>query len=714
MNPASLNDMATLWAPAVFRACWQGALAVGVVWLLCRLPPRLSPGMRSTLWWLVCAKILLGLFAIPWLPVAVLPAEPTQPELAQQVAIATTPTDYYVKPAAGVEYTPPPMPVPMVVAAAPEPMNLQALLLLLWGGGVLVLLALAGREQLRIQRLIGQARPCEDPLLLAELTSTDGLKRLPPVLISSTLPGSLVVGLWKPKVVLAEADLADLGPTEKRALLAHELAHIRRGDLWLGMLPNIARTVFFFNPFVWLACREYELAREAACDAESLRVSGMPPADYGRLLLKLSLPPAGPALRPGVAALGVASPHARVLLRRLHGLQRLKDEGVLPQWCSLLVLALVGMLLSLTPTRARLHSLIEPPAYAPTAPMEVEKAAAMTPVIAKAVSMPEQAIQVGQPVPEDVAQTGQTAMLASAPTTIKEGQPVMKLSLKPSSQLSRTVSTAAAIATVGASTMMATKTASAQETPPIPAVPPAPAAAPVVAIPAPETPATPEVPVLAVLQARKYQYTLRMGTSYSSHVSDKSTAQGQRKLAEAQPGDCMVVDRDGKRYLITDTATLRQIKDNYAAVEAKGKQMELKGKDMEKMSAPMEALGKQMEALGKIMEARGKEMGVLGEKMGSATTEAERAAIQEQMKAIREQMKMPADDMRALGKKMREQGDKMRIPGNEMREMGNQIRAAVKEAEERMVVILDNAFKNNLAVEQAGSVGQATGEISLD
>ena len=79
--------------------------------------------------------------------------------------------------------------------------------------------------------------------------------------------------------------------------LAHEQAHLRRGDLWLGLLPSlVSGAVFFFPPARW-AVREYHLAREEACDAEALRRTGAAPAQYGRLLLRFASPALpGPAL----------------------------------------------------------------------------------------------------------------------------------------------------------------------------------------------------------------------------------------------------------------------------------------------------------------------------------------------------------------------------------------------------------------------------------
>ena len=74
-----------------------------------------------------------------------------------------------------------------------------------------------------------------------------------------------------------------------RLALAHEMAHLRRGDLWLGWVPALANALFFFHPLVWLAGREYLQARGEACDAAAVRLTGAPPDEYGRLLLRFGV-----------------------------------------------------------------------------------------------------------------------------------------------------------------------------------------------------------------------------------------------------------------------------------------------------------------------------------------------------------------------------------------------------------------------------------------
>jgi hypothetical protein len=190
------------------------------------------------------------------------------------------------------------------------------------------------------------------------------------VLVSERIDCSLVIGPWAPSVVLCRADMERLTPEELRGLLAHELAHVRRQDLWTGFLPNLARLVFFFDPLVWLACREYDLAREAACDAEALRVSGMPLAAYGRLLLKLGVTSAAataPQQRSPVGALGAVSPDGVLLRRRLQSLQSLmRGSSGLPRWRGAFLLGAAVGLLSLTPVRSSSTGTVAPGVLSPT------------------------------------------------------------------------------------------------------------------------------------------------------------------------------------------------------------------------------------------------------------------------------------------------------------------------------------------------------------
>ena len=50
-------------------------------------------------------------------------------------------------------------------------------------------------------------------------------------------------------------------------MLAHELAHLRRGDPWVARLLLVAGWLWWWNPLYWLARRRLDIEAELACDA---------------------------------------------------------------------------------------------------------------------------------------------------------------------------------------------------------------------------------------------------------------------------------------------------------------------------------------------------------------------------------------------------------------------------------------------------------------
>ena len=107
--------------------------------------------------------------------------------------------------------------------------------------------------------------------------------------ISSETATPLVVGVLRPRILLPGNGATPLSEDEERMALCHELSHVKRADLWLGLVPAAAERLFFFHPLVRLASREYLLCREAACDAAVIDTLAASPQDYARLLLSLGV-----------------------------------------------------------------------------------------------------------------------------------------------------------------------------------------------------------------------------------------------------------------------------------------------------------------------------------------------------------------------------------------------------------------------------------------
>jgi len=278
----------------VLRVSLEATAVAALVGLLCVAVPRLRAKHRAILWWLVGAKLLLGFVPLPAVKLVALPATTAIAEPANAFSgdVVTTTLS----------------PAPQR-AALVSPVRVAGWLWLL-GASLLTLAALPDWIRLRRWVLAGRVIDSDSGrLAIARARIAAGLRRSPRVLAVPGLEGPVVAGFLRPTVLVPAEDLVRLGAAELEMALAHEMAHVARGDLWLGLVPALARRIFFFHPAAWLAEREYAIAREAACDEAVLARHGSDPFLYGRLLLQLT------TRRPMQTAIPL-SPHS-MLRRRL-------------------------------------------------------------------------------------------------------------------------------------------------------------------------------------------------------------------------------------------------------------------------------------------------------------------------------------------------------------------------------------------------------------
>lgn len=125
--------------------------------------------------------------------------------------------------------------------------------------------------------------------VVADVCRRVGLKRMPTVRISDEAPAPYIYGIRQPTLVLSRRQL--VRPDELEAVVLHEIAHLRRGDLFVRYVQWIAGTWLFFWPVVAWVNRRIDLAREAACDEWALRHGRLSAGEYSRCLLR--------ALQPG-------------------------------------------------------------------------------------------------------------------------------------------------------------------------------------------------------------------------------------------------------------------------------------------------------------------------------------------------------------------------------------------------------------------------------
>ncbi|MFI4851126.1 MAG: M56 family metallopeptidase [Gimesia chilikensis] len=135
--------------------------------------------------------------------------------------------------------------------------------------GVSIMLFRLLRSMLQVNRLSSRAiQITEGPLIeiVSTLASRWSLKLAPRIAETKELIVPTVVGLFRPLILLPTSMLSGLTPAELELILTHELAHIRRWDMWINLLQRLAETILFFNPGLWYVNRKINLLREFCCD----------------------------------------------------------------------------------------------------------------------------------------------------------------------------------------------------------------------------------------------------------------------------------------------------------------------------------------------------------------------------------------------------------------------------------------------------------------
>lgn len=150
--------------------------------------------------------------------------------------------------------------------------------------------------------------------LLERMIGRLRLRRAVLVMQSTLVNVPVVVGYLRPVVLLPASVLTGLPAAQIEAILAHELAHVRRHDYLVNLLQTLIETVFFYHPAVWWLSRQIRCERENCCD--DMAVAAVENRiEYGRALLAVQeLKGSGTVL-----SLGAKSGSLLVRIRRIVG-----------------------------------------------------------------------------------------------------------------------------------------------------------------------------------------------------------------------------------------------------------------------------------------------------------------------------------------------------------------------------------------------------------
>ncbi len=162
--------------------------------------------------------------------------------------------------------------------------------------------------------------------VVARLKSRLGVMRSVRLLESARVSVPIVVGWIKPTLIVPAAVLGGLAPSELEAVLAHELAHIRRHDYLVNLLQSAVETLLFYHPGVWWVSHVVRVEREHCCDDLAVKACG-DAVLYARALTAIELMRHDPA---GSMAMAVTGSPLLARVRRLLGVRepaRLSSSG---------------------------------------------------------------------------------------------------------------------------------------------------------------------------------------------------------------------------------------------------------------------------------------------------------------------------------------------------------------------------------------------------
>ena len=253
---------------------WQGAvIAVAVAALLAACRHRSSSNTR----YIVACLGLAALLAAPVATTVMLRSgEPTS--FVRNASTSAPPAfDFRPAPASRAAGTQLFASTAVRASAAVEPW--LPLVVAGWFSGALVLIARFAFASARVRRLRRAS-------LLAPLSRWQAAgERLADRLLirqafrivdSALVDVPSVIGTLRPVILLPVAALTSLTPDQIEALLAHELAHIRRRDYAVNMAQTIAEALLFFHPAVWWLSARIREEREHCCDDIALDVCAEP------------------------------------------------------------------------------------------------------------------------------------------------------------------------------------------------------------------------------------------------------------------------------------------------------------------------------------------------------------------------------------------------------------------------------------------------------
>lgn len=215
-----------------------------------------------------------------------------------------------------------------------------------WLTGVLLFSLRQAGGWLGVQRLrhVGISPVTLDVVELAErLRSRMKITRPVPLWHSTRVETPVVIGWLKPVILLPPSLVSGLTISQVEAILAHELAHVRRHDYLVNLMQTAIETLLFYHPAVWWLSSRIRLERENCCDDMAIEVCGSR-IDYAEALTAVEQGRHAPNL--AMAVQGSSASQTLMRIRRILGVADRRSPSPSSLAAVLVVLLLSGTMLT--------------------------------------------------------------------------------------------------------------------------------------------------------------------------------------------------------------------------------------------------------------------------------------------------------------------------------------------------------------------------------
>jgi bla regulator protein blaR1 len=212
----------------------------------------------------------------------------------------------------------------------------------LWLTGALGLGVYIGLRSLRLWLIVTAERQLVDQEVLQLLEDCKlhmQVKTPISVVVTDRLRSPALFGFVRPRILLPQGLLEMLSLDELQYVFMHELAHLKRGDIYLRWLTAILQILHWFNPLIWFGFRRLHADQESACDALAMsRMASEETPLYGHTLVRLLERFSQPQYLPSVA--GILEDRSR-LERRISMISQFKNASY--RWSPMAAALIIGL-----------------------------------------------------------------------------------------------------------------------------------------------------------------------------------------------------------------------------------------------------------------------------------------------------------------------------------------------------------------------------------